>query len=937
MKKDSRLNVNAAEGLLHDDGADRPAATPEAKPKTLLLIGEVAAWRHFMPQLRAANYQLHTLPHGQQALGVILEHSPDVILIDAELPNAAGLPLVQTLREEATSAALPILMLAANADHQFRIESLRCGADDILVQPFSAQELLDGLRSVQALAAIRQQAVERVNCILENLSDGLITLNRQWRYTYVNAEAEGLLGRRRAELLGKLVWEEAPHLAQSEMEPALRRAVSEQLVSDFESYDSTLQRWYENKIYPLPDGGVSVFFRDISERKSAEHANTLLAAIVESSADAIISKDLHGTIMSWNRGAQNLFGYTEAEAVGSAITLIIPPEQYEEERQIFKRLRRGEHLAHYETLRLTKDGRKVDVSLTLSPIRAGQGQIVGASSVARNITERKRIEATLQKQSERQRLMWEAASILLTTVEPDKMMREIFYKLAPHFELDTYFNFMVNEAGDALRLESCVGIAEEIAQSIQRLEFGQAVCGTVALCRTPIVATFIQDSDDQMTQLVKSFGIRAYTCSPLIADGKLLGTLSFASRTRDQFDDDEVEFLRTISHYVTVAYERLGLVRELKENDRRKDEFLATLAHELRNPLAPIRNGLQIMRLAPDNREAVEQAHSMMERQLQQMVRLIDDLLDLSRISQGKIELRKERVNLAEVAQIAIEISRPLFQRYGHQLTLELPDQAIPVEADVTRLAQVFANLLNNAAKYTEKDGQIYFRARQQGDEIVISIKDNGIGIPVFMLTKVFEMFTQAHPLPERTKDGLGIGLSIARRLVEMHGGNITAHSAGYGTGSEFVIRLPALGSAKPSSLVPEEQAQAPTAAARRRILVADDNVDSADSMAILLGIMGNEVRTANDGLAAVKETMGFRPDVILLDIGMPEMNGYDACRRIRELPEGKEVVIIALTGWGQDEDRRQSQEAGFTHHLVKPVDLGALEKLLDKLGDEAV
>jgi signal transduction histidine kinase len=368
----------------------------------------------------------------------------------------------------------------------------------------------------------------------------------------------------------------------------------------------------------------------------------------------------------------------------------------------------------------------------------------------------------------------------------------------------------------------------------------------------------------------------------------------------------------------------------LREADRRKDEFLATLAHELRNPLAPIRNGLQILRLGRGNHQAEEQARGLIERQVQQMVRLIDDLLDLSRISRGKIELRRERIDLAAAVQSAVETSRPLIEQSGHALTLSLPAEPVFVDADVTRLAQVFANLLNNAAKYTQRGGgDIRLSVEPLGREVAVSVRDNGVGIPAPMLPQVFEMFTQVDRSLERTQGGLGIGLSIVKRLVEMHGGTVEAHSEGRGQGSEFVVRLPAL---TPAAEEPgprsdgEEPAGAPV---RRRILVADDNVDAAASLAMMLEFMGNEVRTAHDGVAAVEAAAAFRPDVILLDIGMPRLNGYDACRRIREQPWGRGIAIAALTGWGQEEDKRQSREAGFDHHLVKPVEPAALERLL--------
>ena len=368
---------------------------------------------------------------------------------------------------------------------------------------------------------------------------------------------------------------------------------------------------------------------------------------------------------------------------------------------------------------------------------------------------------------------------------------------------------------------------------------------------------------------------------------------------------------------------------ELREADRRKDEFLATLAHELRNPLAPIRNGLQIMRLMPDKAEAVEQARLMMERQLQQMVHLIDDLLDLSRISRGKIELRKERAALAAVVQSAIETSRPMIEQSGHQLTVSFPPDSTFVDADVTRLAQVFSNLLNNAAKYTEKGGHIWLSVERQGSEVAVSVKDNGIGIPSHMLSQVFEMFTQVDRSPGKSQEGLGIGLSITKRLVEMHNGTVEARSDGHGLGSEFIVRLPVLLSTAHEAQPSREDKQQAGTLAPRRILVVDDNEDSASSMALMIEFMGHEVRTAYTGLEAIEVASAFQPHVILLDIGMPGLNGYDACRRIREQSWAQDVVIIALTGWGQDEDKRRSQEAGFNHHLVKPVEPEKIEKLL--------
>jgi CheY-like chemotaxis protein len=374
--------------------------------------------------------------------------------------------------------------------------------------------------------------------------------------------------------------------------------------------------------------------------------------------------------------------------------------------------------------------------------------------------------------------------------------------------------------------------------------------------------------------------------------------------------------------------ERKQAEEALKEADRRKDEFLATLAHELRNPLAPISNAVELLRRADGNSTLMEQARSMIERQLALMVRLINDLLDISRITRGKLQLRKERVELATVVLSAVEASRPVIEAQAHQLTLTLPPKPIHLDADPIRLAQVFSNLLINAAKYTEKGGHIWLTAERQGSELVVSVRDTGIGIDAEHLPRLFEMFSQLAPALERSQGGLGIGLALVRGLVELHGGTVEARSAGLGKGSEFIVQMPILDSPMPAPQEPvggEKHLSGP----KRRILVVDDNRDAADSMVVMLRIMGHETSTAYDGLEAVQAAAAFRPEVVLLDIGLPKMNGYEAAQHIRKQPWGKGMALIALTGWGQEEDKRRALDAGFDHHLTKPVEAIALEKLL--------
>lgn len=366
----------------------------------------------------------------------------------------------------------------------------------------------------------------------------------------------------------------------------------------------------------------------------------------------------------------------------------------------------------------------------------------------------------------------------------------------------------------------------------------------------------------------------------------------------------------------------------LKEAAHHKDVFLATLSHELRNPLAPIRNGLQLLQLTREP-EAREEARLMMERQVGQMVRLVDDLLDLSRISRNKLELRKAQIELWAVVQSAVETARPKIKASGHTLTVRLPPSPVYLDADLTRLAQVFGNLLNNSAKYTEPGGRITLSAAAEGTEAVVIVEDTGIGIPADDLPRLFEMFSQVDRNLERAQGGLGIGLALVKGLTEAHGGTVEAHSDGIGKGSSFVVRLPVSHAALPIHATPLQDGC--ETGPRRRILVVDDNRDGASSLATLLSVMGHDTCIAHDGLEGVELAEAFRPDLIVLDIGLPKLNGYDACRSIRAKAWAKDILIVAATGWGQDEDRRRSAEAGCDHHLVKPVDAGELGRLLTR------
>ena len=624
---------------------------------------------------------------------------------------------------------------------------------------------------------------------------------------------------------------------------------------------------------------------DVTDRRRADENQAFLAAIVASSDDAIITKTLEGRITSWNAGAERIFGYRPDETIGQSITMLIPTDRHAEETEILSRLKRGEPIDHFETIRRHKDGRPLEISLTVSPVRDQSGRIIGVSKIVRDVTVRKQSELALRES--------EVTFRTLTSHAPVGI-----FQTGPHGE-----NLFVNESWCAmtgLKPEEARGDAWE--KAIHPEDRQQVLAGWkgARAAGRESEATFRFLRPDGIVTWVQGVAV------PLRDDaGELVG------------------YIGTVSDIT--AHKRFE--EELREADRRKDEFLALLAHELRNPLAPIRTGLELMRLAGDDRQVAEEVRTMMERQTQQMVRLIDDLLDVNRITRGAIELRRSPVELSWIIDNAVDTARPMIDEAGHRLKIALPTQPILLDADATRLAQVVSNLLNNAAKYMPRGGDILLSAERKEGDVEISVADTGIGIPAEMLDRIFDMFTQVDRSIERSQGGLGIGLTLVKRLVELHGGTVEAHSAGPGKGSEFKIRLSILRRAAGAPRTDDDGSL--PAAGRRRVLVVDDNENGANVLGMLLTALGNEVRSCYDGLTAIEIASEFHPNVILLDLGMPTLNGFDTAIRIRQEPWGKDIVLAALSGWGQDDDKRRTRQAGFDYHFVKPIEPAALQRLL--------
>ena len=1095
-----------------------------------------------------------------------------VLLTDEAIGKGGAERLSGALGNQPAWSDVPLVVLTREGDGPN--VSFRESANATLVErPVRMRTLLSVVRSglrarrrqyeVRDSLAERQRTEEairvereRLRITLASIGDAVISTDAEGRVHFLNGVAEALTGWPQAEAAGqqlsnifRIVNEHTRRLVEN---PAVR-ALQEGIIVGLANHtvliarDGT-ERPIDDSAAPIRDGagipsGAVLVFRDVTERKRAEEAQARLAAIVESSDDAIISKTLDGSIRSWNAGAERLFGHKSSEAVGQSITLIIPPDRLEEERDILDRLRRGERVEHFETVRLAKDGRLLNVSLTISPIRDAEGRIIGASKIARDVTDRTRVEAALRRSEERYRSLFESMAEGFCLIEmlyddDDRPIDYRFLEVNPAFEAHTGFKDAVGRTirelvpdhddhwfenygrvaatGEPMRFlneAKAMGrwydvsayrpggpetrrvailftditerkhAEEAIRQRDERIDLflGNATDYAVIICDTedrvvewlggaeritgwradevrgkPVDLIFTpQDraagvpaaetaraaetgraentrwharkdgsrffADGVAVALrgptgeLRGFGkvFRDATAQKLAQEELARDALLLASvrdsvvvtdpegvvtywndgaarlfgwtaeemmgrHYADRFSEPMRTFVvdqireRTagvewcgeyqdhrkdgshiwidarvstvtdaegrvvgllgVSHDIT---ERKGAEDSLRDADRRKDEFIALLAHELRNPLAPIRNGLQVMRLGAGDANVVSQARTMMERQLGHMVRLIDDLLDVSRISRNKMELRRSRVSLADVVGSAAETARPLIDAGGHGLVIALPPEPIFLHADLTRLAQVFANLLSNSAKYTPPGGHIWLSAERRGEDAFISVRDDGIGIPAEALDSVFDMFSQVDRSIERSTGGLGIGLALVKGLVEMHNGTVAAESPGPGRGSTFTVRLPALERNTARESENSLAAELPTDGLKRRVLVVDDNRDSATSMAMMLRLVGNEVWSAHDGVEAVEAAEHFRPQVILMDVGMPKLNGYEATRRVRERPWGRSVTIIALTGWGQEGDRAQSREAGCDGHLVKPVSLPDLEKLLVELVSE--
>ncbi|MEH1932489.1 MAG: PAS domain S-box protein [Nostoc sp.] len=930
----------------------------------------------------------------------------------------------------------------------------------------------------QAKAAL-QQATERNTRTLENMSNAFITLDRDWRIIYQNAEAERINGKPRIEVIGKSHWEEWPASVDTNVERQYRRAIAEQIPVHFEHhyyFPSKYDLWLEIHAYPCEDG-LDIFFRDISQRKQAEKAvqasEERLRSFVKANVVGILFGDVNGSITEANDEFLRIVGYTQEDIQAGRLhwTDITPPEyEYLDELAIAEATAKGT-CTPYEKECIRKDGSIVPVVVGYSllgesrqnsvafildisdlkqakkalsqsqqqfqafmdnipaaawitntdgrvlylsptylstfdlatnkainknifdlypaqiaqplldnirmvaetnqvvetiesaprtdgtlgeflvykfPIADASGQrLVGGVAVditerERALRERQRAEKALQERSERLKLLSETTSDLLSTERPLDLMNSLFSKLSAQMDLHFYFHYLIDthENKQRLRLVAWDGITDEVFQAIEYLEFNQEMCGLVAQERHQIVLNDVLHSTHPNVDILHPLGITAYAGQPLIAQGKLLGVLSFASRTRTHFTSGEIALLQATSDQVAVALERAQLMASLQQQkeqlvqaNRIKDEFLAVLSHELRTPLNPILGWSKLLQTKKYDEATTTRALETIERNAKLQTQLIEDLLDVSRILQGKLSLNIAAVNLETAIAAAIETVRLAAEVKSIQIQTVLEPNIAQVTGDSVRLQQVIWNLLSNAIKFTPQGGEVEISLQSVGSQAQLQVRDTGKGISPDFLPYVFDYFRQADGATTRKFGGLGLGLAIVRHIVELHGGTVKVESLGEEQGATFTVMLPLIKIYLNSQQIDRQPDDLPDLNGVK-VLLVDDERDTRELIAFILEQSGAVVTQAASAMEALRIMPEFQPNLLLSDIGMPEVDGYMLMRQIRAmLPElGGQIPAIALTAYAGEVDYQQAIAAGFGQHITKPVEPAKLLRAIANL-----
>ena len=862
---------------------------------------------------------------GEEALQAVGKSDFAVILMDVRMPTMSGFEAARRIRALPRSRLTPIIFVTADGIDAGMDEAYALGAVDILTKPIAPAAVrgkvsffIELFRSKQELTAERAF----LSAVLESVEDGIVACDAQGVLTLFNRASRGFHGLpakplpvdRWASYYGLFDADGTTPLPPDRI--PLARALDGERLRGVKMVIAPKKGPLRTVVAsggPLSDArgrklGAVVSMHDLTARQEAKAARQASRELQAANARLSAIFEQAPAFMCVMRGPEHAFEMVndrfvqlvgERELLGRRVQDALPEVQGQGFVELLDEVyRSGEPFVGSAMPILLQrerggplDARILDFAYV--PLHDADGSVSGILLHGVDQTERQLAEDSLVASRARYRALFEAIDEGFCLIEMlfDEAGQPVDYRFL--------------EANPAF--EKQTGLAGAVGRTMRELipaheDDWFQIYGEVALTGRPV--RFVNEA----RELGRWFDLYATRVG---GEGSRTVAVLFSDITARKRSEDELR----------------RLAAELSEADRRKNEFLATLAHELRNPLAPLRNGLQMMRLAADNPVAVAKAQDMMERQLGHMVHLVNDLLDVARISSGKLDLRMEHVPLKTVVASAVETSLPLIEKGRHELHVDLPDEPLVLNADPTRLAQVVSNLLNNAAKYTPAGGRIALAAHREGGEVVVRISDNGIGIAPESLSLVFEMFTQASGSAYRVQGGLGIGLSLVRRLVELHGGTVSASSEGEGRGSSFTVRLPLAGAdALPAT---RESGRPPGPARGLRVLVVDDNIDAAESLSALLQMAGHEVTVARDGAEGLARAAEMHPEAVFLDIGLPDIDGCEVARRLRAMPQTAHALLVALTGWGAEEDRARSREAGFHHHLTKPAEPAVVEQLL--------